>query len=109
MQLRIVRLNSRNPLVGVVLLVVILAILAVVLTAGMALIAGGAVLGTAGYLARRVFGGNALARGARDEARVVVLGNEVFPPVEIPGGVSRERPEMRRPVDVRTLPEAERD
>lgn len=80
MQIRVVRLNSRNPLVGIFLLVVILAILAFVLTAGMALLAGGAILGTAGYLARRIFGGKSLRAAPMEGERLVVLGDEVFPP-----------------------------
>lgn len=79
MQIRVVRLNSRNPLVGILLLVVILAILAFVLTAGMALLAGGAILGTVGYLARRIFGGKSLGAAPMEGERLVVMGEEVFP------------------------------
>lgn len=84
MQIRVVRLNSRNPLVGIVLLVVILAILALVLTAGMALLAGGAILGTVGYLARRVFGGKSLGAAPMEADRMVVMGEEVFPSSHLP-------------------------
>lgn len=84
MQIRVVRLNSRNPLVGILLLVVILAILAFVLTAGMALLAGGAILGTVGYLARRIFGGKSLGTAPVEGERLVVMGEEVFPPSHLP-------------------------
>lgn len=85
MPIRVVRLNSRNPLVGILLLVVILAILAFVLTAGMALIAGGAILGTVGYLARRVFGGKSIGATPLEGERMVVMGDEVFPSSHVPG------------------------
>lgn len=84
MQIRVVRLNSRNPLVGILLLVVILAILALVLTAGMALLAGGAVLGTVGYMARRIFGGKSLGAAPEEGERLVVMGEEVFPSAPLP-------------------------
>lgn len=84
MQIRVVRLNSRNPLVGIVILVVILALLAFVLTAGMALLAGGAILGTVGYLARRIFGGKSLGAAPVEGERLVVMGEEVFPSVPLP-------------------------
>lgn len=83
MQIRVVRLNSRNPLVGIFFLVVILAILAFVLTAGMALLAGGAILGTVGYLARRVFGGKSIGAASMEGERVVVMGDEVFPSAQL--------------------------
>lgn len=97
MQIRVVRLNSRNPLVGAVLLVVVLALLAFLLTAGMALVAGGAVLGGVGYALRRVLGGARAAPTVMpgsdslhgiEEADPLVggrlrpLGEEVFPPGE---------------------------
>lgn len=84
MQIRVVRLNSRNPLVGILLLVVILAILAFVLTAGMALLAGGAILGTVGYLARRILGGKSLGKAPVEGERLVVMGEEVFPSSHLP-------------------------
>lgn len=84
MQIRVVRLNSRNPLVGIVLLVAILAILALVLTAGMALLAGGAVLGAVGYVARRVLGGKSLGAMRTEGERMVVMGEEVLTPVHAP-------------------------
>ena len=84
MQIRVVRLNSRNPLVAILLIALVLAILAVVLTAGMALAVGGAVLGAVGYLARRVLGGKALRAGPVmvERERGVLLGKEVFPPTD---------------------------
>lgn len=85
MPIRVVRLNSRNPLVGILLLVVILAILAFVLTAGIALLAGGAILGTIGYLARRVFGGKSLGAAPTEGERVFVRGEEVFPSANLDG------------------------
>ncbi|MCC6927600.1 MAG: hypothetical protein IT359_01305 [Gemmatimonadaceae bacterium] len=101
MQLRIIRVDSRNPLVGILLLVVILALLAFVLTAGMALLAGGAVLGTVGYIARRLLGGKRLGATGSERERLGVAGDEVFAPGQPLAA--------RRPVDVRSLPEAERD
>lgn len=86
MQIRVVRLNSRNPLVGIVVLVVILALLAFVLTAGMALLAGGAILGTVGYLARRIFGGKSLRATPVEGERLVAMGEEVFPSNHFPDG-----------------------
>lgn len=78
-QIRILRLQSRSPLAGVVLLALVLAILAVVVTAGMALLAGAAVVGGAAMLVRRVLGGPRLRAGARDPERVLLRENEVFP------------------------------
>lgn len=82
MQIRLVRLNSRNPLVAILVIAIVLALLAFVLTAGLALAAGGAVLGAVGYLARRVFGGKSLGAGpvTMERERIVMLGEEVFPP-----------------------------
>lgn len=84
MQIRVVRLNSRNPLVGILLIAVILAILAFVLTAGMALLAGGAILGTLGYLTRWVFGGKSIGATPTDGERLIVMGEEVFPTAQFP-------------------------
>lgn len=81
MQIRVVRLNTRNPIVGALLLVVVMALLAFLLTAGMALVAGGAVLGGVGYALRRVLGGKSLGEApAGRRPRLEGLGEEVFPP-----------------------------
>ena len=81
MQIRVIHLQGRNRFVGVLLLAVVLALLAFVVTAGLALVAGAAVLGGGALLLRRLFGGkNALPRRARTE-RVIMTGEEVFPPV----------------------------
>lgn len=79
-QIRVVQLNSRNPLVGALLLVVALALLAFLLTAGMALVAGGALIGGVGYALRRAFGGKAIQAPELGDARFRPLGEEVFPP-----------------------------
>ena len=55
-RIRVVRLQSRNPLVGIALLLLVLALLAAVVVFGMALLAGAAVLGGAVYLGRRLVG-----------------------------------------------------
>lgn len=82
MQIRIVRLRPRNTLAALALLVVVLALLAVVLTAGMALLAGAAVVGAVGVLARRLLGGGRRVAGRGDAERIVLTGEEVFPPGE---------------------------
>ena len=81
MQVRIVQLRSRNPVVAALVLVVVLALLAAVVAVGFTLLAGAAVVGGAALLARRVLRGRALppdpaSRGGfpLDRAR------EVFPP-----------------------------
>ncbi|MBK6308193.1 MAG: hypothetical protein IPF47_21690 [Gemmatimonadetes bacterium] len=92
MQIRIVRLNSRNPLVAILVIAVIVALLAFLFTAGLALAVGGAVLGAVGYLVRRVVGGQVPRDGGRvmEGERVVVLGEEVFPDPR-PGDVRSRR------------------
>ena len=93
MQIRVVQLNSRNPLVGALLLVVVLALIAFLLTAGMAIVAGGAVLGGVGYALRRVFGAGKASASIgsfndadllRADRSVRPLGEEVFPPAPRP-------------------------
>ena len=92
MQIRIVRLNSRNPLVAILVIAVIVALLAFLFTAGLALAVGGAVLGAVGYLVRRVVGGQVPRDGGRvmEGERVVVLGEEVFPPIPDRGTSARD-------------------
>ena len=51
--MRVFRLQSRNPVVGVALLVVLIAIVLAVLAVGLTVLAGAAVLGAVGLLARR--------------------------------------------------------
>ncbi|MBK9977192.1 MAG: hypothetical protein IPP20_04565 [Gemmatimonadetes bacterium] len=103
MQIRIVRLNSRNPLVAILVIAVIVALLAFLFTAGLALAVGGAVLGAVGYLVRRVVGGQVPRTGARDGGeRVVVLGEEVFPPIPDRGTSARDA--GGDPIEVRRLP-----
>ena len=108
MQIRIVRLNSRNPLVAILVIAVIVALLAFLFTAGLALAVGGAVLGAVGYLVRRVVGGQVPRDGGRvmEGERVVVLGEEVFPPIPDRGTSARET--GGDPIEVRRLlgPEA---
>ncbi len=84
MQIRVVRLNIRNPFVGAILVIVVMALLAFILTAGMALVAGGAVLGAVGYALRRVLGGKSLGNPPVQRPRLEGLGEEVFPPGTLP-------------------------
>src|SRR5205807_2314751 len=53
-RMRVVRFQTRNPLVGIALLVLVLAVLAVVFAASVTLLAGAAVVGGVGLLARRM-------------------------------------------------------
>ncbi len=88
MQIRVVRFESKNLLVGIALLVVLLAILAFVLTAGVALLAGGAAIGGVGYLVRRLVGGRqALGASPVNRERVLRPEDEVF----LPGATSTNR------------------
>jgi O-antigen ligase len=64
MPIRIVRLQTRNPLVAALLAVLVLAVLAAVVVFGAALLAGVAVVGGAAVAVRRLAGGRALRRGA---------------------------------------------
>ena len=54
MQMRVVRLNVRNPLVAAAVALILIAVVLLVLGLGVTLLAAGAVLGGAGLLARRV-------------------------------------------------------
>ncbi len=80
MQIRVVRLSSRNPLVTFVVVAVVLALLALVLTAGVALLIGGAIVGTGGYLVRRIFGGRPVGLARGEWERLEIDGEEVFAP-----------------------------
>lgn len=75
MPVRTVRLTSRSPLVGALVLVVVLALVAAVVVLGAALLAGAAAVGAAAFLARRVLGGRLGGRsGARLDRHDAVLG-----------------------------------
>ena len=54
MQMRVVRLNVRNPLVATAVLLLLIAVVLLVLGLGVTLLAAGAVVGGVGLLARRV-------------------------------------------------------
>ena len=60
MQIRIVRIQLKNPLVAIGLIAIVLAVLVVFLTAAMALVAGAALVGGVGIVASR------LRRGRHD-------------------------------------------
>jgi hypothetical protein len=81
--IRVVRLNARNPIVGVALLLVLVAVVLLVLTLGVTILAGAAVLGGAAFVVRR-----ALRLGRRPAAPERALppldpANEVFAPDEV--------------------------
>lgn len=76
MRIRIVRLQTRNPVVGAALLVLLLALVAAVLAVGLTLLAALAVAGGAVLLGRRVLHGRRIAPPA--PARPDRAG-EVFP------------------------------
>lgn len=80
MQFRVVRLESRNPLVRILLLIVIIALLAAFVTAGVALAAGAAVIGGGAYLVRRIFGGRASSGVLDGSTHSAMAGREVFAP-----------------------------
>lgn len=108
MQVRIVQLRSRNPVVVALVLVVVLALLAAVVAVGFTLLAGAAVVGGAGLLARRVLRGRVLRGRAlppADRADAAVRGGfpldrarEVFPPGrDVPAARVSGAPERRLP------------
>lgn len=79
MRVRILRFQTRNPLVAAVLLIVLLALVAAVVAVGFTLLAGLAAVGAAGLLARRALGGRRPAAPPRlDRAQ------EVFPTTHLP-------------------------
>lgn len=79
MRARIFRLQSRNPLVAVALLIVLLALIAAVVAVGVTLLAGAAVLGAAGLLVRRALGRGRVPTSA---APRLDRAQEVFAPTE---------------------------
>lgn len=77
MQIRFIRLSSRNPLVGAMLLVAVVALVLAIVVFGLALLAGLAAAGGVALLARRLLGARgrpAVSQPALDPAR------EIFPP-----------------------------
>lgn len=56
MQIRVIRLGSRNPLVGAALLLVAVAVLVALVVFGLALLAGLTAVGGVALLARRLLG-----------------------------------------------------
>jgi hypothetical protein len=91
MQTRVFRIQSRNPIVGVAIGLIVVAVILLVLGLGVALLAGAAVIGGVGLLARRVL------RLRRPAPAILVKpdpAREVFAPREAndrrtlpPGGV----------------------
>jgi ABC-type transport system involved in cytochrome bd biosynthesis fused ATPase/permease subunit len=84
MRVRTVQFRTRNPIVGAVVLLIVLAILAAVFTVGLTLLAGLAVVGGAGLLVRRALrGGGRALEPPLDRAREVLPRDaglrEVFP------------------------------
>jgi hypothetical protein len=71
MPIRVIRLQSRNPVVGLVVLLLVLALVLAIVTAGVTLLAGAAVLGGAAYAVRRLVGGRALPRGRPVDAPAI--------------------------------------
>lgn len=57
MRVRTVRFQTRNPIVGAAILILVLALLVAVFTVGLTLLAGVAVVGGAGLLVRRALRG----------------------------------------------------
>jgi hypothetical protein len=88
MPIRVVRFRSRNPLVGVALLVLVLAVLAVLLTLGLALAAGLAAVAGAAVLARRALGRRAppVAPPALRQGQEVFAPPRDTPPRPLPPG-----------------------
>ena len=85
MRVRTVHFRTRNPIVGALLLLLLLAVVAAVFTVGLTLLAGLAVVGGAGLLVRRALrGGRRAVEPPLDRAREVRPGDarsrEVFPP-----------------------------
>jgi hypothetical protein len=80
MQFRVIRVQSRNPLVGI-LLAAILALFAFLLTAGLALALGAGVLGAGVMAVRRLLGAKPPLVGEPSDGGLVMLGEEVFPTV----------------------------
>jgi hypothetical protein len=87
---RIFRLQTRNPIVAVALLIVVLALIAAVVAVGFTLLAGAAVLGAAGLLVRRALGGGRATLPEPRSERALDRAQEVFPPTQRP-------PERRLP------------
>lgn len=100
MRVRILRFQTRNPVLGAIVLVLVLALLAAVFAVGLTLLAGlavaGAVVGGGALLARRALGGRRTTTTLPpplDRAR------EVFPPGHDPSDErdARDAPGRRLP------------
>ena len=76
MQIRTVRLQTRNPVVALALTLIVVAVILLVLGLGVTLLAGAAVVGGAGLLARRVF---RLRRAPPTALPTLDPSREVFP------------------------------
>jgi ABC-type transport system involved in cytochrome bd biosynthesis fused ATPase/permease subunit len=89
MRVRTVPFRTRNPIVGALVLLVVLAIVAAVFTVGLTLLAGLAVVGGAALLVRRALrGGRRELESPLDRTREVLPrdagAREVFPPGQAP-------------------------
>ena len=87
MQIRIIRLSGRNPLVGAALLVAVAAIVVALVVFGLALLAGLAAVGGVVLLARRLLGGRGRATApppALDPAREVFPAHRVDARIKLP-------------------------
>lgn len=80
MQIRVIRLNSRNPLVGAALLLAGAAILVALVVFGLVILAGLTVVGAVAFLARRLLGRRILGArpGAGAQAHELDPSGEVF-------------------------------
>jgi hypothetical protein len=89
MHIRIFRLNMRNPLVGVVLLIAAVGFLLAAVVFGLTLLIGAVALGGVALLARRI-----LRFGRREPPALEPLdsGQEVFPPASTPERLPSKRP-----------------
>ena len=99
MRVRTVHFRTRNPIVGAVLLLLLLAVLAAVFTVGLTLLAGLAVVGGAGLLVRRALrGGRRELEPPLDRAREV-LPRDVRSREVVPHGQAAPTRRLPRPGD----------
>ncbi len=81
MRVRTAHFRTRNPIVGAVILLLVLAVLAAVFTVGLTLLAGLAVVGGAGLLVRRALRGRLAAPEPPLDHSREVLPREVSAPL----------------------------
>jgi len=91
MRIRVVRFQSRNPVVAALVVALVLALLVALLTVGVAVGGALAAVGGAAVLVRRGLRARGLARGhARRDPPRLDTAREVFPPT--PDGPARRLP-----------------